>query len=82
MVRTRRRIYPALPRYSDPFEDALDTGSNKSALLSCNKLLKKYPKSDLLKVRLVRVCSGRMPSNTGRLPLGLESTRPHATTKN
>lgn len=31
--------------------DALDTGSNKSAIVSCNKLLKKHPKSDLVKVR-------------------------------
>ncbi|KAI0035924.1 N-acetyltransferase B complex non catalytic subunit-domain-containing protein [Vararia minispora EC-137] len=29
--------------------DAIDSGANKSAVVSCNKLLKKYPKSDLLK---------------------------------
>lgn len=31
--------------------EALDTGSNKSAILACNKLLKKQPKNDLVKVR-------------------------------
>lgn len=30
--------------------DALDTNSPKSAIVSCNKLLKKYPKSELIKV--------------------------------
>lgn len=30
--------------------DALDTGSNKSAIVSCNKLLKKHPKNELIKV--------------------------------
>ena len=30
--------------------DALDTGSNKSAIVACNKLLKKHPKNILLKV--------------------------------
>lgn len=55
MVRTHRRSYPALSRYSNCCKDALDTGSNKSALLSCNKLLKKYPKNDLLKVRHIRL---------------------------
>ncbi|KAI0065400.1 TPR-like protein [Artomyces pyxidatus] len=39
----------ALDRQIRPIYDALDTGSNKSAILACNKLLKKYPKSDLLK---------------------------------
>ncbi|KAF8350644.1 actin cytoskeleton organization protein [Amanita rubescens] len=39
----------ALDRQIRPIYDALDTGSNKSALVACNKLLKKYPKSDLLK---------------------------------
>lgn len=55
MVRTHRRFYPALSRYSNCCKDALDTGSNKSALLSCNKLLKKYPKNDLLKVRHIHL---------------------------
>ncbi|TFY83713.1 hypothetical protein EWM64_g296 [Hericium alpestre] len=39
----------ALDRQIRPIYDAIDTGSNKSAILSCNKLLKKYPKNDLLK---------------------------------
>lgn len=30
--------------------EALDTGSNKSAILACNKLLKKHPKNDMVKV--------------------------------
>lgn len=30
--------------------DAIDTGSNKSAIVACNKLLKKQPKNDLVKV--------------------------------
>jgi hypothetical protein len=30
--------------------DALDSGSHKSALVTCNKLLKKHPKNDHLKV--------------------------------
>ncbi|KAF9013886.1 actin cytoskeleton organization protein [Cyathus striatus] len=32
-----------------PALDALDTGSNKSAIVDCNKLLKKHPKNTLLK---------------------------------
>lgn len=32
--------------------DALDIGSNKSALVACNKILKKHPKNELVKVRL------------------------------
>ncbi|PFH54291.1 hypothetical protein AMATHDRAFT_38233 [Amanita thiersii Skay4041] len=39
----------ALDRQIRPIYDALDTGSNKAALVACNKLLKKYPKSDLIK---------------------------------
>ncbi|KAK2466858.1 hypothetical protein APHAL10511_001116 [Amanita phalloides] len=39
----------ALDRQIRPIYDALDTGSNKSALVGCNKLLKKYPQHDLLK---------------------------------
>ncbi|ETW85831.1 hypothetical protein HETIRDRAFT_308984 [Heterobasidion irregulare TC 32-1] len=39
----------AFERQIRPIYDAIDTGSNKSALLACNKLLKKYPKNDLLK---------------------------------
>jgi N-terminal acetyltransferase B complex non-catalytic subunit len=39
----------ALDRQIRPIYDALDTGSNKSAIVACNKLLKKYPKSDLIK---------------------------------
>lgn len=37
--------------YSSPFFiDAIDTGSNKSAIVACNKLLKKQPQNDLVKV--------------------------------
>ncbi|TFK54787.1 hypothetical protein OE88DRAFT_1653277 [Heliocybe sulcata] len=39
----------AWERQIRPIYDALDTGSNKSAILSCNKLLKKYPNNDLAK---------------------------------
>lgn len=39
----------ALDRQIRPIYDALDTGSNKSAIVACNKLLKKYPKNDLIK---------------------------------
>ena len=41
---------PDLSRSWNPVTDALDTGSNKSALVSCNKLLKKYPQNELIKV--------------------------------
>ncbi|KAF8798082.1 actin cytoskeleton organization protein [Phlegmacium glaucopus] len=39
----------ALDRQIKPIYDALDTGSNKSAIVACNKLLKKHPKNVLLK---------------------------------
>ncbi|KAF5373874.1 hypothetical protein D9758_000631 [Tetrapyrgos nigripes] len=39
----------ALDRQIRPIYDALDTGSNKSAIVACNKLLKKHPNSNLLK---------------------------------
>ncbi|EKM55336.1 uncharacterized protein PHACADRAFT_143536 [Phanerochaete carnosa HHB-10118-sp] len=32
-----------------PIYDAIDSGSNKSAIVACNKLLKKQPKNDLVK---------------------------------
>ncbi|KAJ3537583.1 hypothetical protein NM688_g6661 [Phlebia brevispora] len=32
-----------------PIYDAIDTGSNKSAIVACNKLLKKQPKNSLVK---------------------------------
>ncbi|KIJ69304.1 hypothetical protein HYDPIDRAFT_105904 [Hydnomerulius pinastri MD-312] len=38
-----------LERQFRPIYEALDTGSNKSAIVSCNKLLKKYPTNLLLK---------------------------------
>ncbi|KAE9393029.1 hypothetical protein BT96DRAFT_959176 [Gymnopus androsaceus JB14] len=38
----------ALDRQIRPIYDALDTGSNKSAILACNKLLKKHPKNALV----------------------------------
>ncbi|TFK42516.1 actin cytoskeleton organization protein [Crucibulum laeve] len=39
----------ALERQIRPIYDALDTGSNKSAIVDCNKLLKKHPKNELIK---------------------------------
>ncbi|KAI5833927.1 hypothetical protein K523DRAFT_369462 [Schizophyllum commune Tattone D] len=39
----------ALDRQIRPIYDALDTGSNKSAIVTCNKLLKKQPKNTLVK---------------------------------
>ncbi|PCH37977.1 hypothetical protein WOLCODRAFT_135971 [Wolfiporia cocos MD-104 SS10] len=39
----------AFDRQIRPIYEALDTGSNKSAILACNKLLKKQPKNDLVK---------------------------------
>ncbi|KAI0726631.1 actin cytoskeleton organization protein [Fomitopsis betulina] len=39
----------ALDRQIRPIYEALDTGSNKSAILACNKLLKKHPKNDMVK---------------------------------
>lgn len=35
--------------------DAIDIGSNKSAIVSCNKILKKHPDNDLVKVRATRL---------------------------
>lgn len=39
----------AFDRQIRPIYDAIDTGSNKSAIVACNKVLKKYPKNDLVK---------------------------------
>ncbi|KAJ8078904.1 mitochondrial distribution and morphology [Marasmius tenuissimus] len=39
----------AFDRQIRPIYDALDTGSNKSAIVACNKILKKNPKNDLVK---------------------------------
>ncbi|TDL21521.1 actin cytoskeleton organization protein [Rickenella mellea] len=39
----------ALERQIRPIYDALDTGSNKSAIQACNKLLKKHPNLSLVK---------------------------------
>ncbi|KAH9063337.1 N-acetyltransferase B complex non catalytic subunit-domain-containing protein [Lactarius vividus] len=39
----------ALERQIRPIYDALDSGSHKSALVTCNKLLKKHPKNEHLK---------------------------------
>ncbi|RDB21137.1 N-alpha-acetyltransferase 25, NatB auxiliary subunit [Hypsizygus marmoreus] len=39
----------ALDRQIRPIYDALDTSSNKSAIVACNKLLKKHPKNELIK---------------------------------
>ncbi|KAJ7632694.1 actin cytoskeleton organization protein [Roridomyces roridus] len=38
-----------MERQIRPIYEALDTGSNKSAILACNKLLKKHPKNELIK---------------------------------
>lgn len=46
---------PDLPKPKNFTTDALDTGSNKSALVSCNKLLKKYPQNELIKVHFAPV---------------------------
>ena len=54
--------------------DALDTGSNKSAIVACNKLLKKHPKNILLKVlNPIPLCSRYSP-----IYLVIESTCPHS----
>ncbi len=45
--------YVLLPSFRTLIE-AIDTGSNKTALSSCNKLLKKQPQNDLVKVRAKR----------------------------
>ncbi|KAF8274920.1 actin cytoskeleton organization protein [Lactarius quietus] len=44
----------ALERQIRPIYDALDSGSHKSALVTCNKLLKKHPKNDHLKVQALK----------------------------
>ena len=40
---TKTRLPPRPP-------DAIDSGSNKTAILACNKLLKKIPNNNLVKV--------------------------------
>jgi hypothetical protein len=47
--------------------DALDTASNKSAIVACNKLLKKHPKNELVKVRSVAPANVELPSYVFRL---------------
>ena len=54
--------------------DALDTGSNKSAIVACNKLLKKHPKNILLKV-LDSMISFEIFTH---ISLVIESTCPHS----
>ncbi|KAF7363508.1 Actin cytoskeleton organization protein [Mycena sanguinolenta] len=48
-----QKVTPAFFRYMErqikPIYEALDTGSNKSAIVACNKLLKKHPKNELVK---------------------------------
>ena len=51
--------------------EALDTNSNKSAILACNKLLKKQPNNLLVKVRTVFV--GRITCCNLRDGVGSES---------
>ncbi|KAF4576791.1 hypothetical protein EYR36_004771 [Pleurotus pulmonarius] len=41
--------FAALERQLRPIYDSLDTGSNKSAVVACNKLLKKHPGNELVK---------------------------------
>lgn len=55
-------VYGELTRLSLPDDDvddgepdALDSGSNKSAVVACDKLLKKQPKNVLVKVRRPRI---------------------------
>jgi N-terminal acetyltransferase B complex non-catalytic subunit len=57
LERQIRPIYGVSALFSSPSTspqyrrlDALDSGSHKSALVTCNKLLKKHPKNDHLKV--------------------------------
>ncbi|KAJ7774501.1 actin cytoskeleton organization protein [Mycena maculata] len=38
-----------MERQIRPIYESLDTGSNKSAIVACNKLLKKHPKNELIK---------------------------------
>ncbi|KAJ7774915.1 actin cytoskeleton organization protein [Mycena metata] len=38
-----------MERQIKPIYEALDTGSNKAAIVACNKLLKKHPKNELIK---------------------------------
>ncbi|KAK7020551.1 N-alpha-acetyltransferase 25, NatB auxiliary subunit [Favolaschia claudopus] len=38
-----------MERQIKPIYEALDTGSNKSAIVACNKLLKKHPQNELVK---------------------------------
>ena len=54
--------------------DALDTGSNKSAIVACNKLLKKHPKNILLKV----LSSIHLFEIFTHISLVIESTCPHS----
>ncbi|KDR81676.1 hypothetical protein GALMADRAFT_58678 [Galerina marginata CBS 339.88] len=47
----------AFERQVRPIYDALDTGSNKSAIVACNKLLKKHPKNELIKASYLHLIS-------------------------
>ncbi|KLO04672.1 actin cytoskeleton organization protein [Schizopora paradoxa] len=57
-----------LERQIRPIYDALDTGSNKSALQTCNKVLKKYPTLDIVKA-LKALAIVRMSKVEESLPL-------------
>jgi N-terminal acetyltransferase B complex non-catalytic subunit len=52
----------AIDRQIKPIYDSLDTGSPKSAIVTCNKLLKKYPKNELIKAlkALALIRSGKV----------------------
>jgi len=61
-----------LPNSKNLTTDALDTGSNKSALVSCNKLLKKYPQNELIKVLLPH-CDLQVVRHSPRIPQALKA---------
>lgn len=55
--------------YMSPFHtDAIDTGSNKSAIVACNKLLKKQPQNDLVKVSAFAMRRLTVPVMVARRP--------------
>lgn len=47
---SRRRVVPN----TAPLADALDSGSYKTAIQTCNKLLKKQPQHEVIRVRFPR----------------------------
>lgn len=62
-------LYPAdmsatLERQVRPIYDALDSGSPKSAIVSCNKILKKSPNHVLVKVCTLSASTSSVPLTT------------------